>query len=257
MRKTASLLAAPLTMGLLLGGTALVSPNPAAAADMQAKGAAGASAEMKADKGPMKTTDTVSADADDVKDANDLVADATGVVEKMRQTEGMDALLAKAKGIYIVPEYGKAGAVVSGEGGSGVLLSHEDGEWTAPGFYDFGGLSFGAEAGVKGGSVAFVILSDDGMKEFTSDNNFSLDADAGLTIVNYSADAKASYGKGDIVMWSDTKGAYAGAGVSASNIVFNKENTKGYYGEKVTPNQIVSGSLESDKASKLEEALSG
>lgn len=257
MRKTASLLAAPLTMGLLLGGTALVSPNPASAAGMEATGTAGASADMKADNAPMETHSKVSADADGVTDANDLVADATSVVEKMRQAKGMDALLEKAKGVYIVPEYGKAGVVVGGEGGSGVLLSHENGKWTAPGFYDVGGITFGAEAGAKGGSVAFVILSDEGMQEFLSDNNFSLDANAGLTIVNYDTDAKASYGKGDIVMWSDTKGAYVGAGVSASDVVFNEENTKGFYGEKVTPNQIVSGSLDTEKAEDLTDALSG
>ena len=261
MRKTASLLAAPLTLGLLLGGTALVTPHQAAAEDMGAttgaNGATDTSAPMETHDSSLKSSEKVSADAEDTADANELVQDATATVAEMRKEKGMNALLEKAKGVYIVPDYGKASLVVGGHGGAGVLLSHEDGEWGAPGFYDVGGISFGAEAGAKGGSVAFIILSDAGMKEFTQDNNFSLDANAGLTIVNYSADAKASYGKGDIVMWSDTEGAYAGAGVSASDVAFDQENTKGFYGKKVTPNQIVSGSLDTDKAEDLTEALSG
>ncbi len=54
--------------------------------------------------------------------------------------------------------------------------------------------------------MAFILMSDDAVNAFKSGNKITLDADAGFTIVNWSADAEASWGKADVVTWSDTEG---------------------------------------------------
>lgn len=72
---------------------------------------------------------------------------------------------------------------------SGVLRVHCNGKWSGPGFYNFGGVSIGLEAGVSAGRVAMILTDEKALANFSKDNKFSLNADAGLTIVDYSARA--------------------------------------------------------------------
>ena len=120
------------------------------------------------------------------------------------------SLLKKAKGVYIVPDFGRGGLIVGGRGGAGVMLAKHNGRWTDPAFFNFGGVSIGAQAGGSGGSVAFILMSQDAVDAFKNGNQFSLNSGAGLSIVNYSANAQASAGKGDIVFWSNTEGRLCG-----------------------------------------------
>jgi len=48
-------------------------------------------------------------------------------------------------------------------------------------------VSAGAEAGFEAGQIAMVLTSDRGVRAFESGNNFTLNADAGFTIIDWSA----------------------------------------------------------------------
>jgi hypothetical protein len=61
-------------------------------------------------------------------------------------------------------------------------------------------------------------MSRSAVDAFKSGNTFSLNAGAGLSIVDYSANGQASRGKGDFVMWSATAGAYVGATISVTDV---------------------------------------
>jgi lipid-binding SYLF domain-containing protein len=166
-------------------------------------------------------------------------------------------LLAKAEGVYLVPEFGRGALVIGGRGGAGVVLAKKNGKWTDPAFYDMGGISIGAQAGGSGGEVAFLLMSNGAVDAFKSGNKFSLNAGAGLSIVNYSANSQASWGKGDIILWSSTKGAYAGATVSVTDVNWADGNNKAYYGRKVDPSKILAGDVSTPDAAKLKAALPG
>ena len=62
---------------------------------------------------------------------------------------------------------------------------HQDGRWSGPAFYNMGGVSIGAQAGVSSGQIALILMDDRALRTFGQDNKFSLNADAGLTFVNY------------------------------------------------------------------------
>ena len=190
-------------------------------------------------------------------DAQELVDNAVNVVQTMKKDPQLKKLMAKAKGIYIVPDFGRGALIVGGRGGAGVVLAHHNGQWSDPAFYDFGAISFGAQAGASGGPVAFLLMSQNAVDAFKSGNKVSLNAGAGLSIVTYSANAQASWGKGDIVMWSNTKGAYAGATVSVTDLNWADGNNKAYYGRKVDPNAIFAGKVNSPDAKKLKDVLPG
>jgi SH3 domain-containing YSC84-like protein 1 len=191
-----------------------------------------------------------------VRDAKQLLTAAVAEVNTMKKDPRLAKLLKKAKGVYLVPEFGRVGLVVGGRGGSGVMLAHKNGSWSNPAFFDFGAISLGAQAGASGGPVAFLLMSNKAVDHFRSGNVFSVNAGAGLSIVTYSANAQASAGKGDIIFWTNTSGAYIGATVSASDITWDHQNNNAYYGRKVNAAQVLNGRT-AQKATALKEALPG
>ncbi|MBI1188675.1 MAG: hypothetical protein GC206_15305 [Alphaproteobacteria bacterium] len=189
--------------------------------------------------------------------AQELVDEAVTVVNAMQSDPEVAALMRRAEGIYIVPDFGRAALGIGGEGGAGVMLSHQDGTWTGPAFYDVGGVTAGLEAGISGGRVAFLLMSDQAVQNFKQKDSFSLSADAGFTILNYSANAGTSWGKGDVVTWSDTQGVFAGAGVGVSDVKWNAGRNAQYYGSNVMPNSVLAGNVRTERGGHLKDALAG
>ena len=62
-------------------------------------------------------------------------------------------------------------------------------------------------------------------------------------------------GKGDIVVWSDESGAFAGVNVSGADVCQNTAEDHAYYGKQIDAEQILGGSVSNPQASKLKEAL--
>ncbi len=189
--------------------------------------------------------------------AKSLVNEAVAEVKKMEKDPQLKKLMAKAKGIYLVPEFGRGALIVGGRGGAGVVLAHVNGKWTNPAFYNFGGISIGAQAGASGGQVAFLLMDKSAVDAFKSGNKISLNAGAGLSIVTYSANGQASWGKGDIILWSDTAGAYAGATISVTDINWDDDTSQAYYGRKVDPSEVLAGKINTPNAEHLKQALPG
>ncbi len=193
-----------------------------------------------------------------VADAQSTVDEAVDVVRQMKNDPDLADLLQQAKGVLVVPDYGKGALVVGGRGGEGVLVARQNGSWSDPVFYDIGAVSVGAQAGVTAGQVAMLLMTDKAVDSFKGDNNFSLNADAGFTIVDYSARSQASEGKGgagDVIFWSDTEGAFAGASLSATDISFDDEENPAYYHQGVTAQDILSGQATNPQADTLQNEL--
>ncbi|QBQ54025.1 lipid-binding SYLF domain-containing protein [Nitrosococcus wardiae] len=191
-----------------------------------------------------------------LEESQNTVNEAAKVVQQIKSNPQLVRQMAAAKGIFIVPNYGRAALGVGGSGGEGILLVHRNGRWSGPIFYNLGGISAGLEAGVEAGQIAMLLMTEKAIESFMTNNNFSLNADAGLTIIDYSARTQESYGKGDILLWSDTKGAFAGLAINVENIVWDEEETVAYYGDKAAyPATIAKGSVETDRDEVIQEVL--
>jgi lipid-binding SYLF domain-containing protein len=154
---------------------------------------------------------------DAAHDAMEHVDKAVAVVHRMESEPHVKQLLDQAKGVFIIPRYGRAALGIGGRGGAGVLMVKRSGTWGNPAFYNYGGISAGVQAGVEGGAVAFVLNDDKAVRSFTrQDNNWSLNAEAGLTIVAWSDKGQGSAGKGDVTVWSDTKGLFGDLAIRRS-----------------------------------------
>lgn len=183
------------------------------------------------------------------------VDQAQGVIHQMQKDPDLAGLMDKAKGIFVVPDFGRAAAVVGVRGGTGMLITNDSGAWSSPAFYNMGGVSVGAQIGASGGSIAFLLMDQKAVDQFMEQNSFSLNADAGLSIINYSANAQASWGKGDIIMWSDTEGAFAGVQISATDIMWDGEANRAYYGKKVAPSDILMNAQADTNVDTLDDAF--
>jgi lipid-binding SYLF domain-containing protein len=194
---------------------------------------------------------------DEAKGAIDDVNQAAGVIRKMQADPGAANLLAEAQGVFIVPKYGRAALGVGGRGGVGVLLVKRDGKWSDPAFYNFGGVSAGVEAGVEGGSFVLVLNDQKAVDSFRRNNNWSLNAGAGLTIVEWSKKARASAGSGDVTIWSDVKGLFAGAQIAVTDIKYDADQTAAYYGQsgKLALNDVLGNKVTDAHADQLKQAL--
>lgn len=189
--------------------------------------------------------------------ADKHVNDAVIVIEKMRNEPRMPELLAQAKGIFVVPTYGRAALGIGAEGGAGVLLvKHADGSWGDPAFYNLGGLSAGAQIGAQGGAIALILNNDKAVNKFMQNNMFSVNAAAGLTVVNWSKMAQRSLGDGDVVAWSSTKGLYGNlVAVGVNDIRYNRNTTNAYYGHNVALADVLAGKVTNPHAEPLKQAL--
>ncbi|HEX3969838.1 MAG TPA: lipid-binding SYLF domain-containing protein [Stellaceae bacterium] len=191
-------------------------------------------------------------------DALQAVKDATTTLHQAKNDHDFDKLLHQAKGIFIVPHYGKGALIVGGSEGHGVLLARENGHWSDPAFMALGSVSVGAQAGGEGGSIIMVLMTDKALSDFTEHSNFSLNANAGLSIVNYSARAEGGFGKGDVVLWSNTSGAFGGAAITGSDISADQDRDNAFYDrQNLTTNTIIKQNIKSAAAAPLVEALSG
>lgn len=190
--------------------------------------------------------------------AAQLVDKAAGTLRKMMAEPKLRKLLAKASGVFIVPTYVRAGAVVGGRGGEGVLLGHSQGKWSDPVFYNIGGISVGAQLGAEAGEIAMLLMDDRALGQFQGENDFSLNAGAKLTLTQYSGTGNTGVGKDDanVIFWSSTEGAFAGATLGATNLSWDEEENKSYYGKRATAQDILSGQVSDNKQGPLQQALS-
>lgn len=196
-------------------------------------------------------------------DQQRLVNSAAATVERLRadpnSSQHVAPLLEGAKAVLIVPNLLKAGFILGGEYGMGVLLAKRaDGGWSYPAFYTLAAGSLGIQAGVQDSEVVFAIMTDKALAALMS-SAVKLGADLGLAVLVVGAGMEASTTTNlgaDVYAFSRSMGLFGGGSLEGALVKPRGTWNAVYYGVGTTPEAIVvEGSASNPAADPLRDAL--
>ncbi len=163
----------------------------------------------------------------------------------MRETGIPPNLLEDARAVAIIPGVVKAGFIVGGRRGRGVLLiRRDDASWSAPAFLTLTGGSFGLQAGVSSTDV-ILVFRNDGSVQSLVDGKVTLGGNVSVAAGPVGRNAEATTDarlKAEIYSYSRSRGAFAGVALEGASLNFSESNNEAMYGADATPNSILYGS---------------
>lgn len=155
-----------------------------------------------------------------------------------------DSLLRDAEAVAVIPDVIKAGLVVGGRHGRGLLsVRGRDGTWSNPTFISITGGSVGFQAGVQSTDVVLVFRTRRGVEGIVN-GKFTLGADASVAAgpvgrnANSSTDAQL---KAEIYSYSRSRGLFAGVALDGAVLSIDDEANAAVYGGEPTARQVFEG----------------
>ncbi len=161
------------------------------------------------------------------------IVDATEVLTELEKIplKGIPPkLMEDAKGVVVIPKTIKAGFVVGGRAGHGLVLTKNDkGEWSDPAFVTIGGASVGFQAGIQSTDVVLVFKKKENLeKALSGKGKLTLGADAAIAAGPVGREASAATdGKleAEIYSYSRSRGIFAGVSLDGAILHHDKDST--------------------------------
>jgi len=156
-------------------------------------------------------------------------------------------LLEKARCVGIVPNLKRAGFVVGGKYGKGIVTCRlpESNRWSAPATVRNEGGSIGFQIGAGETDVVFIVMNQSGEDKLMKDK-FTIGADASAMAgpVGRSAQAQTDARmRAEILGYSRSRGAFAGAALEGATLRADNEDNRKLYGREVTQEEILHGKV--------------
>lgn len=150
-------------------------------------------------------------------------------------------VLKEAKGLAILTAV-KAGFIVSGEGGKGVVIARTAHGWSGPSAIGTGGAGFGFQAGVQVSEFVLVLNTDEAVKAFAHGANVKVGGDVSAAAGPVGRAAGAGVMPlAAIYTYSRNQGLFGGVSIDGTVIAARNDANEKYYGREVTPQEILSG----------------
>jgi lipid-binding SYLF domain-containing protein len=155
-----------------------------------------------------------------------------------------DKLLDEARAIVVVPDTIKAGLVIGGRRGHGLMsVKAPDGTWSNPSFVTLTGGSIGLQVGVQSADVVLAFRTERGLESIVN-GKFTLGADAGVAagpLGRHAATATDGELKAEIWSWSRARGLFAGVALDGAVLQIDDAANQAVYGAGTTPRMIFEG----------------
>lgn len=184
--------------------------------------------------------------------------DALNVLRQVQSTPDSEipaSLLSQAHAIAVIPDVVKAGLILGGRRGRGVVsVRTPDGTWSHPAFLTLTGGSIGFQAGVQSTDVILVFRSARGLDSLVN-GKFTLGADAAVAAGPVGRTAQASTDAqldAEIYSYSRARGLFAGVALDGAVLSMDHRANQGSYGRNVTPRAIFEGRVSTSPAQTVD-----
>ncbi len=167
------------------------------------------------------------------------------------------AVMRNARGLAILTVT-KAGFIVSGRGGTGIVVARHGKGWSGPSAIGTGGAGFGFQIGAQVTEFVIVLNTTGAVQAFSQGGNVSLGGDLSVAAGPVGRTAEAGVmPTAAVYTYSRSQGVFAGVSLEGTVFVARDDTNRSYYGKSVTPSQILTGGVKPPRgAQKLIKVLS-
>jgi lipid-binding SYLF domain-containing protein len=155
-------------------------------------------------------------------------------------------LLARAEAVAVFPDVIKAGFIVGGRGGRGVISRRVRGGWSAPAFFNLGGGSIGLQIGASSTDFVLLFMNKEALGGLLNDK-FEIGGEGSVAAGPVGRAAGASTNatlNAGILSYSRSKGLFAGLELKGTVINPDNNDNEAVYGMKAQ--DILTGSRKID-----------
>jgi lipid-binding SYLF domain-containing protein len=149
-------------------------------------------------------------------------------------------LLDKAEAVAVFPGVIKAGFIIGGRAGDGVISRRVKGGWSAPAFFNLAGGSVGLQIGASKTDFVLLFMNEEALNGLLKDK-FEIGGEGSVAAGPVGRSASASTDallKAGIISYSRSKGAFAGLEIKGVVISPDNEDNLAVYRKK--SNEILS-----------------
>jgi Uncharacterized conserved protein len=188
------------------------------------------------------TTAFAALSKDDVK----LLNKSAAVLTDLRNAEDNgipDQIWSKAECIVVIPSLKKAGFIVGGEFGNGVMSCKQGNKWGPPVFMELTKGSAGFQVGVQSTELVLVVMNQSGVEKLLK-NQVTLGADASVAAGPVGRSASAATDAqmtAEMLSYSRTKGLFAGIDLSGGTLKPDDSVNARAYGPSASARDIAMG----------------
>jgi lipid-binding SYLF domain-containing protein len=188
--------------------------------------------------------------ADDNKKEQERVKESGDALKELLNASSSvpDSVLNKAECVIVIPSLKKAGFIIGGEYGRGVMTcrggANFNGRWSAPAMMQSTGGSFGLQAGGQSSDFVILVMNDKGARAVMN-GKAKLGADASVAAGPIGREAEASTNaamSAEMLSYSKAQGVFGGVSLSGTTLGPDDGANENLYGKKVTAKEIISGS---------------
>ena len=168
-----------------------------------------------------------------------IISNAIDVLREMGRQDDvstMAGLIDDGHGVAIVPNMIRAGFIIGGQHGHGLILARRNKRWYGPSFFEMTGGSIGFQAGAQRVALLFCINNQAGLSSFTR-SRARLGANAGLAAGPIGREAGAATDgrfRASIYSYSMASGLFAGVNLDGTAVGANHQMNEEYWGVRLS-----------------------
>lgn len=195
---------------------------------------------------------------DDDKEQERVKSSGEVLKELLNADKGVPLnLLNKSACVVVLPSVKKAGFVVGGEYGRGVMSCRSganfEGSWSAPIMMQSSGGSLGLQAGGEETDFVILVMNDKGAQAVLH-GRAKLGADASVAAGPVGRDAEAATDatmNAEMLSYSRARGIFGGVSLEGTSLGPDSDANKKLYGQKVSGDEIFAGNVKAPASADL------